>query len=164
MARVHFVKKARKDNPAVKRGESYYWWAFAFGPKRYSRTAPRRSQLTQSSFLSQLYDLEDGLHKRFSGIELATDALQDEISNLTSDLESLRDECQDSLDNMPEHLQDTSDSGILLTERVEGLDEWISELESIDADGLNDDELDETMKEELLQDIVNDIENANPGL
>lgn len=30
MARLHFVKSARKDNPSaeVKKGESYYWWKF----------------------------------------------------------------------------------------------------------------------------------------
>ncbi len=56
MARAHFVKKARKDNPAagIKAGDSYYWWKFRRGGKHYSKTAPRPSQLTQSEYLRRL--------------------------------------------------------------------------------------------------------------
>lgn len=61
MARAHFVKKARKDNPAVKAGESYYWWKFRRGPKRYSKERPRPSQLTQSEFYGQVYGLQEDM-------------------------------------------------------------------------------------------------------
>jgi len=30
MARAHFVKKARKDNPVALKGESYWWWELRF--------------------------------------------------------------------------------------------------------------------------------------
>jgi len=129
MARANFVKRARKDNPVVSRGESYWWWQFAFGSKQYSKIQPKRSQLTQSSFLAQLYDLEDTF-------EFDSGNLEESRSDLISQLEGLRDECQDSLDNMPEHLRDTSDSGILLQERIENLDEWISNLENVDLEDL----------------------------
>ena len=43
MPRVNYVKKARKNNPAVKRGESYFWWKFRYGGKQYSKTRPRQS-------------------------------------------------------------------------------------------------------------------------
>jgi hypothetical protein len=127
MARLTYVKKARKDNAVCKKGESYYWWQFAFSPKTLSKTKPRRSQLTRSSFLGQLYDIEDDFS--FDGDDLETS--RDE---LVSTLEGIRDECQDSLDAMPDHLQDTSDSGCTLTERIEQLDEWISNLEAVDLD------------------------------
>jgi hypothetical protein len=57
MARVHYVKKARKANPVAKKGEPYYWWknrtpGRAAGVKRYSKTQPRPSQVTASEFLS----------------------------------------------------------------------------------------------------------------
>lgn len=61
MPRVHYVKKARKDNPAVKAGEPYYWWKFRYGGKRYSRTRPTRSQLTQSDKLARIYSCEDSI-------------------------------------------------------------------------------------------------------
>jgi chromosome segregation ATPase len=150
MPRVHFVKKARKDNPAVKAGESYYHWSFRFGGKRYSKTYPKRSQLTQSGFLSELYDLQDGIDDRFKDLKTGEDfdtALQD----LISEVEGLRDECQDSLDNMPEHLQDSSSSGELLRERVDALEQWVSELDGVDTD------FDEELTEDELQDEIENL-------
>ena len=43
MPRVNFVKKARKDNPVVSKGESYYWWKYYFVPKMYSKSKPPRT-------------------------------------------------------------------------------------------------------------------------
>jgi len=127
MPRVYHVKSARKKNPVADVGESYYWWKFAFGPKRFSKTYPKRSQLTQSSFLSQLYDLEDGLDA-----EVQFEDCQSRLDEIVDTLNELMDECQSSLDNMPEHLQDTSDSGITLTERIDALESAISDYESIE--------------------------------
>lgn len=61
MPRVHFVKKARKDNPAVKKGESYYHWQRYRSKKQYSVTPPKRSQLTSSGKLATIYDAEDNV-------------------------------------------------------------------------------------------------------
>ena len=157
MPRLHHVQKARKSYPDdnINAGDSYYWWQFAFGPKMKSKTKPRRSQLTQSGFLSNLYDLQDGLANRFTDI----DAIDDDKQTLIDELEQMKDECQDSLDNMPEHLQEASPAGELLTERIDGLEEWVSELESIDA------EIDEDLKgedrEERYQEIINEIHETD---
>ena len=124
MPRVYFVKKARKDNPVVKKGESYYWWKHAFGPKKFSKERPKASQLTQSSYLSQLYALQEGLSDRFTDF----DSLQDELQSLIDDLNQLGDECQDSLDSMPEHLQDSSSSGEMLQERIDAIEMATSEV------------------------------------
>jgi len=59
MARAHHVKKARKDNPVAKAGESYYWWKFRFGDRHYSKTEPKASQLTQSPYLSVIYSCQE---------------------------------------------------------------------------------------------------------
>ena len=154
MPRVHFVKKARKDNPACKAGESYFWWKFRFGGKQFSKTRPRRSQLTQSGFLSQLYEIEDAL----SGYAWDGDpeAFTQEMS---SQLEDLKCECEDSLQNMPEHLQESSSSGELLQERIDGLDEMIQELEAIDTE--IDSDLSEEKKEDRQADIAIDISNIS---
>jgi hypothetical protein len=127
MPRVNYVKKARKDNPAVKAGEPYYWWKFRFGPKRYSKTRPARSQLTQSEFLATVWDLQDEF-------VVSSDNIEGDIEDLVSTLEELRDQCQDSLDNMPESLQETSDAGALLQERIENLDSAIDDLQAIDPE------------------------------
>jgi len=130
MARVNFVKKARKDYPQydIKKGESYYWWKFRFGGKQVSKTQPKRSQLTQSGFLSTIYDIED----RISNLT-EDDDFETEIQDITSELESLRDECEEKRSNMPEQLQD-SGSGEILQNRYDSIDEMISELEGIDLE------------------------------
>ncbi len=46
MAKATFVKKAQKDYPefGIKKGDSYWHWAFAFGPKYKSKTQPTRME------------------------------------------------------------------------------------------------------------------------
>ena len=189
MARANFVKKARKDYPEsnIKKGESYYWWKFRFGGKYKSKTPPRRSQLTQSGFLSGLCDLEDGMSERLSGI--GHEEISGVVEELTSEIECLRDECQDSLDNMPEHLQESSDSGMLLQERIDALEDWISNLENIEVE-VNEEEIQEQATEEIreenedepkdiqeliqnrlgeligekVEEIIAEIEDTNPGI
>jgi len=151
MPRVHHVKKARKDNPVAKKGEDYYWWQFAFGTKQYSKTPPKRSQLTQSGFLSNLYDLQDGLINRFTDIE----SISDDVDSFKDELQDMLDECQDSLDNMPEHLQESSTSGELLTERIDLLEQWVSDVESIDTD--IDDDLKGEDREERFHEIIGEV-------
>lgn len=147
MARAKFVKKARKDNPICKKGESYYWWKFRFGGKKYSLTPPSRSQLTQSAFLGQLYDLQDShpFHhcKNMEDFESARETV-------IEDIQCMADESQESRDNMPEQLQDAP-TGELLGERVEALEEWIAELEGVDID------IDGELDEEELEDRVNEV-------
>ena len=101
MARAHFVAKARTDHPegGIKKGESYYWWAFMVGgrggPKHYSKTPPRRSQLTQSEFYSALYEIEDSLNAL-----PADDGLGDAVASIVSDLENLAEETRTKKENI----------------------------------------------------------------
>lgn len=146
MPKVHHVKKSRKDNPIAKKGESYYWWKFRYGGKRYSKTYPKRQQLTQSGFKISLYDIEDDLSKSLSVAE-SKDDLQNAIDGILPEIENLKDECEESLNNMPEHLQQDSSSGELLQERIDNLEEWSSELENFDTE--NEDQEFEDMREEI---------------
>lgn len=146
MTRAIFVKKARKDYPEhnIKKGESYYWWKFRFGGKHFSKTAPKASDLTQSGFLQTLYDIQE----RIEGVGVDED-LDSFLTDIKSDLESLRDECQSSLDNMPEHLQESSSSGEMLTNRIEALDSMIDELEGISTDvDVDEDDIRSNVEEE----------------
>lgn len=144
MPKVTFVKAAQKDVPGsdIKAGESYYWWKFRFGGKQVSRTYPKRAQLTQSDFLQQLYEIEE-IAENFEAND------KDEFENNRQDLldliENLRFECEEKLSNMPEHLQESSASGELLRERMEALEQWYNEIESVGCDVE-----DETMREEIL--------------
>jgi len=165
MPRVTHIKKARKDYPSfgIQKGDSYYMWSFNFGPTYKSKTYPKRSQLTRSDFLSQLYDLEDGISSRFSGFQDdgetpnsdLSSSIQDGIDSLVSDIQNLLDETQERLDSMPEQLQETSDAGATLQERIEGLEGWISELESVDTD--IDEELADDEKTARVDEIVDEI-------
>jgi len=53
---VVFIKRANKDNPAVKKGESYYRWRGPNGIIGYSRTEPGRFDCPSSKYRRILYD------------------------------------------------------------------------------------------------------------
>src|SRR5690349_14609335 len=118
MPKVHHVKSARKAIPSigVNVGDSYYWWGMMMGGrgvKRMSKTPPRRSQLTNSTFLATVYDIEDAQAALTAGDNLGADR-----DDLAQQLRDLADETQSSLDNMPEGLQQ-GPTGQLLEERIE---------------------------------------------
>lgn len=167
MTKVHAVKHAQKDYPQyeIKKGEPYYWWQFAFGPKRFSKTQPTRSQLTQSSFLKSLYDLQDRIGKLSAETTEELDAFLEEIRG---DIEGMKDEVEGSLENMPEHLRESSSSGQLLQERMEGLESWISDLDQITIDYEEDTTLSDEENKDALQEYIDttieEIQNADPGL
>lgn len=108
MPRVHHVKKARKDNPVCKRGESYYWWKFRQGGKRYSITPPKRSQLTTSGHLAAIYDAEDAVTNLYidtsedslaGSMETAKDAIDAAADTFREEAESY----EESASNMEEY-------------------------------------------------------------
>ena len=90
----------------------------------------------------------------------------DNIEDIVNDLEDIKDCCESSLENMPEGLQD-GDVGTLLQERIDALDDAITNLEDIDisdlkADTLN--ELDYGTREQLaslLKKDEADVDTAN---
>jgi Skp family chaperone for outer membrane proteins len=164
MARVNFVKSARKDYPEhnIKKGESYYWWKFNFSKVRHmSKTSPKRSQLTQSSFLSSLYDIEDRI------AELKADTLEDlqaDVESIKEEIESLRDEVQDHLDSMPDQLRETSSAGETLQDRMDNLESWISEFDSLDMEPSEYEEANEERKKEIIQELIEEVQATSSGL
>lgn len=144
MARAHFVKKARKDIPGtdIKAGDSYYWWAFRVGGrgtgKRYSKTPPKRSQLTQSAFYAALYDLQDDV----AAITAQdADQLSSDRDSIVERLNELGSEQQEKLDNMPEGLQQ-GPTGETLQERIDWCEQQASEFEQIDFDDFEEEDFD----------------------
>ena len=130
MPKVHFVKKARKDNPVCKAGESYYWWKFRYGGKRYSLTRPRASQLTQSEYLGQIYEMEEEVSDSTPEDRDELESIRDDMSSRLQDLGS---EQSEKRYNMPDALQD-SDSGMLLEEREQACEAAADALDSLDLD------------------------------
>ncbi len=130
MARAHFVKKARKDNPAhgIKKGDTYYWWKFRRGGKHYSKTHPRPSQLTQSEYLSTAYALQEQIEDmKINPSDLQ--AAADELRSVADEVRTLGQEQESRIDNMPDSLQD-SDTAQLLRGRAEACESLADELES----------------------------------
>lgn len=145
------VPKDKDDKIYIAKGESYYWWAFKNGGKHFSKERPKASQLTQSNYLSQLYTIQE----RMDEIKVESpEDLESIIDEIRSDLESLKEETEGSLENMPESLQ-SSPTGELLQERIDALDNAISELEGIDCSDYEEPDLDQ-YKDEMNEDTEAD--------
>ncbi len=164
MPRVTFVKAAQKDNPVCSKGESYYWWKFRFGGKRYSLTPPRSSQLTQSAYYGAVRGMCEQIEDQFSA-GLDVEGIESVTSDIGSQLEELGCEARESLENMPEGLQQGA-TGELLEERATACEEAQGEVEGIDIDFQSElDEEDEEVtdedrdqeKQEWLDDIQNEL-------
>lgn len=158
------IPKDENDKIVIKKGESYYWWQFMHGGKIISKQRPRQSQLTQSDFLSQAYEIGERIEDFTCESKDDFDSFKDE---LISDLENLRDETQEKLDNMPYQLQEAP-TGELLQGRVESVEEWISEIESIECEEYDEDE-DETLsedeisekKQELISEAISELQGTS---
>lgn len=136
MPKVHTVKSARNPIPSVgvKKGDTYYWWKFRYGGKRVSKVYPKRSQLTQSEFLSAYYELLERLDTLDPAAYMDDPAsLRSDLEDIASEIRQLGDDQRDKRENMPEQLQD-GDTGTLLEERADGCESWADELEGIDVD------------------------------
>lgn len=163
-------RTARKDYPeaGIAKGDTYFFAQIKTGP-RSSRTIRSkspipRSQLTTSSFLSSLYDIEDN---GFEGVDSA-----EGLREVAERVRELGQEAQDSFDNMPEGLQQ-GQTGELLEERAQSCESWADDIESL-ADELemalsefdeqveayktwlNDPEQDETDEPDLPDDLSPD--------
>jgi hypothetical protein len=137
MPRVHHVKKARKDNPVAKVGEPYYWWKFRHGGKKFSKTYPKQSQLTQSEFLSQAYALNETLADLASE---SIDELRMDAEQIASDFRQLGEEQEEKLYNMPDSLQE-GPTGELLQQRRDDCDDIAQQLEDVEFSEGDDDVL-----------------------
>lgn len=136
--KVTFVKKARKDVPGsdIKAGESYYWWKFRFGGKHVSRAHPKPSQLTQSEYLQAVL----GWEERVSTAEpVSTDDIESLVNEIKDEAENLKSEMEDKLSNMPEGLQE-GEVGQMMQERIDYLDNLVSDLEGIELEYTEPDE------------------------
>lgn len=154
MPRVNFVKKARKDNSLVKKGESYYWWKFRRGGKHLSKTYPKQSQLTQSEFLGELYSLQEEIDEL-----VADESLASAVEDLAERFRTLGEEQSDKRDNMPEGLQD-SPTGELLQTRADRCEEIASDLEGLDLED-DGEERTEEEKEEYWQDKLDEVQGVD---
>ena len=102
-----------------------------------------------------LYTIEEQIESFYAENQEEFDSYKEGI---LSEIETLKDEVQERLDNMPEQLQ-YAPTGELLQERIDALDEWYSELESIECD-IDEDSLREEIEDEgNCEDVEEELSN-----
>jgi len=131
MPRVHFVKKARKDNPSAKKGESYYWVAQKTGPrssrKLYFKNRPRPSQYQTSDYYGTVYALQE----QVEDVSIIEDAIYCEEA--ASTLESVREEfaqCRDEQEEKYCNMEYAWPNGCPAMELLEQRRESLEELDT----------------------------------
>lgn len=163
MTTLHHVNKARKaiKGTDIKKGDSYYWWQFAFRSKQVSKTRPRRSQyMTQSPYLGGIYDVEDDINA-LQVSDITNDSCLDDILN---SIESIKDEAESSLDNIPDQLKEAP-AGATLQEYIDNLEAWYDELRDVDFDNVEDGSFDEEAADEWENTYAHDKNaRASDGL
>lgn len=177
--RVNRVSKCRKSpgkchkcGCAIKVGDPYRWFQFAFSPKSVrcskSECAPTRSDLTRSGFYQSLFGIEDTFNAACGEARSSTDptiAIQ-AARDAADELRNLGSECEEKRSNMPESLQDSS-SGQLLEERQNECEDKASEFESYadtaetDWENRNEDKEDgeEKGEQETCDSIIDELES-----
>lgn len=126
MARPKQVTAA-KDHPqfGIKKGDVHWYVKIKTGPRTSremrQKTPFKRSQLTQSEFLSALYDWEDSK---------ADVGSHEDVQGLADTIREIGENERSKFDNMPEGLQQ-GDTGQLLEQRADACETAASELEEI---------------------------------
>jgi hypothetical protein len=157
MTRTHYVKKALKDNPVCKKGESYYWWKFRRGSKQYSLTPPKPAQLTQSEFLSAV----EGLRERIGGIDGADlAAARIDVEDIAGEIRELGEEQGEKLSNMPDGLQQ-GPTGELLNGRADSCEEWAGEVEGVDLDLEKEEGESQEDFDARVESAIKEVQNAD---
>ena len=124
--------KCSKCGEAIKKGDQY-WKGIPFRRSpiiRCLKCGIYRWECSSSEYTQSVGRVCDCWQDDYELGEDTAQEIADELSNI-------QDTCQDSLDNMPEGLQE-GDTGQLLQERIDTLDDVISELESIDYESLKE--------------------------
>jgi hypothetical protein len=142
MGRVYNVKKAKKDNAVVSKGEPYFYMIFrmgatptrkfGFAKKVLFKNYPKGSQMTLNTYKSTIRSMTENL----TGEDFYRDSFEATVADMVSTLEEVRDTAQESYDNMPSHLAESSSSGQLLQERFETAESNIDAIESLDLEDL----------------------------
>lgn len=142
-------KKAAKDYPdsGIKKGDLYWYVKIKLqrgGIVKRSLKPFRRSQLTMSDYLGQLYDWEDAKNEIES---------MDSAQELADTIRELGEEQQGKYDNMPESLQQ-GDTGQMIEQRAQACETAAEEIEAVIGDW-------ETAKEEHDQKVSSFEEYEN---
>lgn len=131
MPKVHFVNGARKKNPVVRKGGSYYWWKPSpRHPKRYSKEYPKPSQLTESTFMKKALKIGEDL-KDFEHGEIGNGHFNEAVKIAIGRILDLGEKQAAKLDKTPSAFRN-SPTAQLLRSRVIACQTWARTLNKID--------------------------------
>lgn len=161
MARVFTSKKSKagkkiackKCGRKIKAGEKYFYYTRKLSRSkkvrgvRFTHCAdhrPRHTDLSGSP-MAEIYDAQEDASGSLDSCLSGSDMMQ-VIEDLKAVVEEVKERAEESLENMPEGLRENSDSGQTLQERIDALEEYISELEQVevgDAEEIEEEEPEE---------------------
>jgi chromosome segregation ATPase len=155
---VIYVKKAQKDNPAVKKGEEYWWVSMMTGPrsstKRYFSRPPRPSETTTSEYYSTCYEIQERFDSTLIEDSDTAESVASDLQSASDDLGDLAGELEEKHGSLEEHFPGGSPTMETIQQRMEALetllseiDDAVSEIEAIDWDF--DKEAEGTKEEQL---------------
>lgn len=123
MPRV-YTRTAGKDYPqqGIKKGDTYYAWAFYRQAERKSLTRPTRQQLTQRDELVAVYDAEDA----YNALDWMV-ATPEDIDDVVAHLETAREAAQEKLDNLEQAFAGGNP-------QIDELNDFLSGLEQADQE------------------------------
>lgn len=167
VGKVQIIQKSRKEykcskcGKTIPAGSKYYKGEINFGPTiiRCNDCKLESWEVTTSDYLLRVGQI---LYKWQEDYEVN----EDTASDISSSLQEIEDDLQERLDNMPEGLQE-GDAGQLLQERIDALEDAISELDCIDIDDIKSDVFDEYFTDmddhsfESFDDAIEFLENQN---
>lgn len=144
--------KCSKCGETIKVGETYLKGTPFRRPPviRCTKCGLRNWELSSSEYTQGVGRVCDCWEEDYGCDENTAQSIADELSNIL-------DNTQDSLDNMPEGLQE-GDTGQLLQERIDCLDDVISELESIDYESIKENAKDDVDAEEGTDEYETELE------
>ena len=152
MAKIKKIEKARgeykcsKCGDTIHKGDSYLRGErFRLKPLiRCVKCGIKSYELSQSDYVRTVGEICEEWRETY-GIG------EDTPTSICEELENLRDDLQERLDNMPENLRDTSEAGETLQNRIDNLEDVISQLENMSYEDFEG-EAEENAKDELDRD------------
>ena len=144
--------KSRKEHKCgncrtvIPKGSSYFKGTINFNPDiiRCEKCGLKWYEVTTSDYIRNMGAIVEDWQESFE----LQDGVWEEIS---SNLEEIMDECSERLENMPEHLQEESETGQLLQERIDGIESAMDELSNCSMDDFLKEGYEELTEEEQEQ-------------
>lgn len=126
--------KCSKCGEVINKGDIYHKIVERFStPKiRCNGCKPKRWELTGSDYFQWLWEFQDNVRENYI---ISDETIKDDIY---SEIETKKEELEERLENMPEGLRDSSTAGETLQERIDALDEALSELDNYDYPEIDD--------------------------